>query len=70
MSTSEKRHLLNTSGYVVYTSVCLSPIQSDAFKTKKGKLLPKAKKILELLFAKGASPDCYTSDKESTVIMY
>ncbi|UCF83875.1 MAG: DUF4412 domain-containing protein [Desulfobacteraceae bacterium] len=47
-----------------------TPIWKVAFKTKKGKLLPEAKKILELLFAKGASPDCHTSRKESTVIMY
>ena len=47
-----------------------TPIWKVAFKTKKGKLLPEAKKMLELLFDKGASPDCYTSKKESTVIMY
>ena len=47
-----------------------TPIWKIAFKTKKGKLLLEAKKMLELLFAKGASPDCYTSKKESTVIMY
>ena len=47
-----------------------TPIWKIAFKTKKRKLLPEARKMLELLFAKGASPDCYTSKKESTVIMY
>jgi hypothetical protein len=47
-----------------------TPIWKVAFKVKKGKLLPEARKTLELLFAKGASPDCYTSKKESTVIMY
>jgi len=47
-----------------------TPIWKVAFKTKKGKLLPEAEKILELLFAKGASPDSYTTKKKSTLIMY
>jgi hypothetical protein len=47
-----------------------TPIWKVAFKTKKGKLLPEAKKVLELLFAKGASPDSYTTKEKSTVIMY
>ena len=46
-----------------------TPIWKLAFKTKKGKLNPEAKKLLKLLFAKGASPDCYTSKKKTTVIM-
>jgi ankyrin repeat protein len=47
-----------------------TPIWKVAFKVKKGKLLPEAAKVLELLFSKGASPDCYASKKQSTVIMY
>ena len=47
-----------------------TPIWKLAFKTKKNKLKPEAKKLLKLLFAKGASPDCYTSKKKTTVIMY
>jgi hypothetical protein len=47
-----------------------TPIWKIAFKTKKGKLIPEARKTLELLFAKGASPDCFTSKKQTTVIMY
>jgi ankyrin repeat protein len=47
-----------------------TPIWKIAFKTKRGKLLPEAKKMLELLFARGANPNCYTSKKESTIIMY
>lgn len=47
-----------------------TPIWVVGFKVKKGKLLPEARKTLELLFSKGASPDCHTSKKESTLIMY
>ena len=47
-----------------------TPIWKLAFKTKKGKLKPEAKKLLQLLFSKGASPDCYTGQKKTTVIMY
>ncbi|RLB13849.1 MAG: hypothetical protein DRG82_14905 [Deltaproteobacteria bacterium] len=47
-----------------------TPIWKLGFKTKRGKLLPEAKKTLNLLFAKGASPDCYTGSKKTTVIMY
>jgi|GEM_PF-220639 len=47
-----------------------TPIWKIAFKTKKGKLLPEARKMLEFLFAKGASPDSYTTKEKSTVIMY
>jgi len=47
-----------------------TPIWKLAFKTKKGKLKPEAKKLLKLLFAKGASPDNYSSQKKTTVIMY
>jgi len=46
-----------------------TPIWKLAFKTKKGKLNPEAKKLLKLLFAKGASPDSYSSKKKTTVIM-
>jgi hypothetical protein len=47
-----------------------TPIWKLAFKTKKGKLKPEAKKLLKLLFAKGASPGSYSSQKKTTVIMY
>jgi len=47
-----------------------TPIWKLAFKTKKGKLKPEAKKLLKLLFAKGASPDNYSTQKKTTVIMY
>jgi len=47
-----------------------TPIWKLAFKTKKRKLKPEAKKLLKLLFAKGASPDSYSSKKKTTVIMY
>jgi len=47
-----------------------TPIWKLAFKTKKGKLKPEATKLLKLLFAKGASPDCYTGQQKTTVIMY
>jgi hypothetical protein len=40
-----------------------------AFKVRKGKLIPEARKILALLFSKGTTPDCYTSKKQSAVIM-
>ena len=47
-----------------------TPIWKVAFKTKKGRLIPEARKILAFLFAKGASPDSFTGKKETTVIMY
>jgi len=47
-----------------------TPIWILAFKTKKRKLKPEAKKLLKLLFAKGASPDSYTTKKKTTLIMY
>ena len=47
-----------------------TPIWKLAFKTKKGKLKPEAKKLLKLLFTKGASPDCYSGKNKTTVIMY
>ena len=47
-----------------------TPIWKLAFKTKKGKLKPEAKKLLKLLFSKGASPDSYSSQNKTTVIMY
>ncbi|NNK85535.1 MAG: hypothetical protein HKO91_08305 [Desulfobacterales bacterium] len=47
-----------------------TPIWKLAFKTKKRKLKPEAKKLLKLLFAKGVSPDSYSSQKKTTVIMY
>jgi len=47
-----------------------TPIWKLAFKIKKSKLKPEAKKLLKLLFAKGASPDCHSSQKKTTVIMY
>lgn len=47
-----------------------TPIWKLAFKTKKGKLKPEAKKLLKLLFTKGASPDNYSTQKKTTVIMY
>lgn len=47
-----------------------TPIWKVAFKTKKGKLIPEARKTLELLLAKGASPDCLTGKKGTTVLMY
>ncbi len=47
-----------------------TPIWKLAFKTKKGKLKPEAKKLLKLLFTKGASPDNYSGQKKTTVIMY
>ncbi|MBW2096785.1 MAG: DUF4412 domain-containing protein [Deltaproteobacteria bacterium] len=47
-----------------------TPIWKIGFKTKKGKLLPEAKKMLEFLFAKGASPDSYTTQEKSTLIMF
>ena len=46
-----------------------TPIWKIAFKTKKDKLKPEAEKLLKLLFAKGASPDSYTTNKKTTVIM-
>ncbi len=47
-----------------------TPIWKLAYKTKRGKLAPEAKNMLEFLFTKGASPDCYTGKKHTTVIMY
>jgi len=47
-----------------------TPVWIIGYKTRKGKLLPEAKKTLELLFAKGASPDCYTGNKKTTILMY
>ena len=73
MAMSNSRHWQQVIPTLVEAGITIdekTPIWKVAFKTKKGKLLPEAKKILELLFAKGASPDCYTSKKESTVIMY
>ena len=73
MAMSNHRHWQKVIPTLVEAGITIdekTPIWKVAFKTKKGKLLPEARKILELLFAKGASPDSYTSKKESTVIMY
>ena len=48
----------------------MTPIWKVAYKTRRGKLVPGARQILELLFAKGANPDCPTGKKGTTVIMY
>jgi hypothetical protein len=73
VAMSNSRHWQQVVPTLVESGIIIdekTPIWKIAFKTKKGKLLPEAKKMLELLFAKGASPDCYTSKKESTIIMY
>ena len=73
VAMSNSRHWQQVVPTLVESGITIdekTPIWKIAFKTKKRKLLPEAKKMLELLFAKGASPDCYTSKKESTVIMY
>ncbi len=70
---SNSRHWQQVVPILVEAGITIdekTPIWKVAFKVRKGKLLPEARKTLELLFAKGASPDCYASKKESTVIMY
>jgi ankyrin repeat protein len=73
VAMSNSRHWQQVVPTLVEAGILIdqkTPIWKVAFKVKKGKLLPEAKKTLDLLFAKGASPDCYTSKKQSTVIMY
>jgi hypothetical protein len=73
VAMSNTRHWQQVIPVLVEAGITIdekTPVWKIAFKTKKGKLPPEARKILELLFVKGASPDCHTSKKESTVIMY
>ena len=73
VAMSNSRHWQQVVPTLVEAGIIIdekTPIWKVAFKVKKGKLLPEAKKTLELLFSKGASPDCYTGKKQSTVIMY
>ena len=70
---SNSRHWTKVVPALVEAGISIdekTPIWKLAFKTKKGKLKPEAKKLLKLLFAKGASPDCYSGQKKTTVIMY
>lgn len=70
---SNSRHWTKMVPVLVKAGISIddkTPIWKLAFKTKKGKLKPEAKKLLKLLFAKGASPDSYSSQKKTTVIMY
>jgi hypothetical protein len=73
VAMSNSRHWQQVVPVLVGAGITIdekTPVWKVAFKVKKGKLIPEARKTLELLFAKGASPDCYTSKNESTVIMY
>jgi len=70
---SNSRHWTKMVPVLVKAGISIdekTPIWKLAFKTKKRKLKPEAKKLLKLLFAKGASPDSYSSKKKTTVIMY
>ena len=70
---SNSRHWTKVVPVLVKAGISIdekTPIWKLAFKTKKGKLTSEAKKLLKLLFTKGASPDCYTGQKKTTVIMY
>jgi hypothetical protein len=70
---SNSRHWTKVVPTLVKAGISIdekTPIWKLAFKTKKGKLNPEAKKLLKLLFAKGASPDSYSSQKKTTVVMY
>ncbi len=70
---SNSRHWAKVVPVLVKAGISIdekTPIWKLGFKTKKGKLKPEAKKLLKLLFAKGASPDSYSSQKKTTVIMY
>jgi len=70
---SNSRHWTKMVPILVKAGISIdekTPIWKLAFKTKKRKLKPEAKKLLKLLFAKGASPDSYSSKKKTTVIMY
>ncbi len=70
---SNSRHWTKVVPVLVKAGISIdekTPIWKIAFKTKKGKLKPETKKLLKFLFAKGASPDCYTGQKKTTVIMY
>ena len=69
---SNSRHWTKMVPVLVKAGISIdekTPIWKLAFKTKKRKLKPEAKKLLKLLFAKGASPDSYSSKKKTTVIM-
>ncbi len=69
---SNSRHWTKVVPVLVKAGISIdekTPIWKLAFKTKKGKLKPEVKELLKLLFAKGASPDCYTGKKKTTVIM-
>jgi hypothetical protein len=69
---SNSRHWTKVVPVLVKAGISIdekTPIWKLAFKTKKDKLKPEAKKLLKLLFAKGASPDSYTTREKTTVIM-
>ena len=73
VAMSNSRHWTKVVPVLVEAGILIdekTPIWKLAFKTKKGKLKPEAKKLLKLLFAKGASPDSYTTKKKTTVVMY
>jgi len=73
VAMSNSRHWQQVIPALVAAGITVNektPIWKLAYKTKRGKLAPEAKKMLEFLFAKGASPDCYTGKKNTTVIMY
>ena len=70
---SNSRHWAKMVPVLVKAGISIddkTPIWKLSFKTKKRKLKPEAKKLLKLLFAKGASPDSYSTQKKTTVIMY
>jgi len=72
VAMSNSRHWSKMVPVLVKAGISIdekTPIWKLAFKTKKRKLKPEAKKLLKLLFAKGASPDSYSSQKKTTVIM-
>ncbi|MFH1673761.1 MAG: ankyrin repeat domain-containing protein [Pseudomonadota bacterium] len=73
VAMSNSRHWTKVVPVLVEAGISIdekTPIWKLAFKTKKRKLTPEVKKLLKLLFAKGASPDCYTGQQKTTVIMY
>ncbi len=72
VAMSNSRHWTKMVPVLVKAGISIdekTPIWKLAFKTKKRKLNPEAKKLLKLLFAKGASPDSFSSQKKTTVIM-